>query len=656
MTINRFLKFPTIIALLILGAASSISAAEKTDIFSMSLEELLQIKVTIASRVEETFINAPSSVSVVTRSEIERLGVRSLSELLNYVPGFQSYMSPHESNRSLYMVRGLSDVYGRNLLLMIDGRRINDEYTSGFTFADHLLSLHNVKQVEFIRGPGSALYGSNAFSGVINIITDKQLKFAKVTLGTNNGSGLAAASYGQINTVQFSSALQYYRDNGQRYSGLADRNGVNLSTRDPTETFEGRLDLSVANNRLLLEYKKTQLEDYYVFRRINNGTNKNDTSRLGIYFEHDFKLPNGWQGSSRVGLMRHERQQELFLSPLSSELYVDYWRQDTKEAQIDFNHLTEQNHQISIGAYVGSMDIPLAFSSDTARYVLDNSRTTLGLYVQDQFDLSDDLRLTAGLRFDDYSDFGNSLNPRLALLYDWRTNESFKFMYGRAYRAPSLGDLYDVENIFGPMSPELDPVHVNTYEMAYLYSDNNNDFIVTWFLNQNKDFIAIFTNANGETNFENVYDNQIAGLEFELSWQLNTHWSTRFALTHILTNKTQAPIGTIFTPQDQLTPRNYGNWQLNYNENRWNWNISSIMRDGIKVLQDQGSLFIVNSNLRYQFNQSWELFVNFHNLFDQEYSTVQSAPLGVDQLGNTIQQLPSRGRELFISLQLNFDD
>ncbi|MFV1984398.1 MAG: TonB-dependent receptor plug domain-containing protein [Thiohalomonadales bacterium] len=653
MNTNNNLKYWLLFTLL-LPNVTLVSAKENLNLFSLSLEELSQLKVTIASRSEETIINAPSSVSVFTRGEIERLGVQTLSELMNYVPGFQSYMSPHDSNRSLYMVRGLADIYGRNLLLMIDGHRINDEYTGGFTYADHLLGLSNVKQVEFIRGPGSTLYGSNAFSGVINIITDKQLKYASVTVGSNDSRGVAGATHGKFGKLQSSFSFNYYRDNGQSYSSLTDKTGFNKSTLDPVEVFDGSINLAYQRTRLILEYMNTKLNDYYVARRINNGINKNDTQRIGAYLEYDFKMPDHWEGSGRIGTMRHDRNQEFLLAPSSTSKFFSNWQQDTSEVQVDFNYLLQGTHQLSFGSYVGIMDIPVASNKNQNRFVLDKSRTTVGLYLQDQFDIITDVIMTAGLRYDDYSDFGDSLNPRLTVRYQWRDFESFKFMYGRAYRAPSLGDIYDKENFFSSKAPELDPVTVDSYEIAYLYSKNNNNLTVTAFYNDYKNFISTRLNPDSTLTYDNMYDNDITGLEFELSWNLTFNWSTHVGITQIISNTTHAPAGTRFTPQDQLTPTTYGNVQLNYHRQKWNWNISTVAHNGISVLQDQGSLFLVNTKLLYQLSSHWELSANIQNLFDETYSTPQSFTLGTDQSGTKIQELPSRRREFFITAQYNF--
>ncbi|MFV2059847.1 MAG: TonB-dependent receptor plug domain-containing protein [Gammaproteobacteria bacterium] len=653
-TNNTIKKITSGISLVLLSIfVTSVSAQQEPDLFSLSLDELSQVKVTIANRTEESFIKAPASVTVITRREIEQLGVRTLNELLNYVPGFQSLMSPQDSNRSMILARGLSDVYGRHLLLMIDGNRINDEYTGGFTYANHLMSLYNVKQVEFIRGPGSALYGSNASSGVINIITGKQ-KQATLMLGSNNARSVSASTFGSAGERKSRVAINYYRDEGQNYSGLTDNSGFNKSSQDPVEVFEGQIDLEYGRNKVTLAYMATQLEDYYVNRRITNGVNKNDTSRLGIYFERELKLPSNWQGKYKLGAMRHDRQQQFVLSPSNPIKINSYWQQETIDTQVDFSYITDFKHQLSFGGYLGTMEIPVASNNFTNRFVLDKSRQIIGLYIQDQFAIIDNLRLTAGLRYDNYSDVGDSFNPRLALLYQWLENHSFKFMYGRAYRAPSLGDLYDTESITGDGNLFLDPVIVDSYEMAWLFSKNNNNVILTWFYNNYQDLIGTRTTTGNLVIFDNLYDNQIHGLELEFHWEINTNWSTRAGLTHIISNKTTVPSGAKFNAPVELAPATYGSLYLNYLRNNWNWNISTVGYNSISVMQNSKSLFIVNSKLAYNINRRWKVSANIRNLFDENYSTPQSRPIGTDESGNLIQEYPSRGREFFITANYSF--
>jgi len=653
---NPFSKWLNMAALVVCIATVLPVAAQEDegDLFALSLRELSQIRVSIASRVEETFIDAPSSVTVITRQEINRLGVRTLSELLNYVPGFQSFLSPHESNGSLIMARGLARTYGANLLLMIDGRRLNDEYTGGFTWADHLLSLHNVKQVEVIRGPGSALYGSNAFSGVINIITEKREYFA-LTAGSNNGSGAAAAALGQVGELGVSAAFNFYRDDGQTYTGVTDKNGFNKTTLDPVEVFEGRLDLEHRQSRVILEYMATRLEDYFVLKRISNGANKNDSERLGVYVEHDFNLPQDWHGSGRLGFMRHDRNTQTFITPADISPFFMDWQQDTREAQFDLSTMTQAGHQLSLGAYLGYMDIPHSIITGLNPFVLEESRLVVGAYIQDQFDLQDDLRLTAGLRYDSYSDFGDTVNPRLALLYHWREHQSFKFIYGQAYRAPSLGDLYDKENIVSTGNLFLKPITVDTYEIAYLFSRGDNHFILTWFYNDYKDFISARTVPSGVI-LDNIYGNHTQGLELEIRWHINEHWMTGVGLTNILSNTSDIGANASFSRPEELAPKTYGNFQLNYKQNLWNWNVAVIFRDAIQALQDQNAVAIVNTKIIYRIDKHWEAGFNSRNLLDKRYSTPQNSAVGVDQFGNSIQEFPSREREFMLTLSYTMDN
>ena len=140
--------------------------------FHMTLDELLGVKITVASRTEEMIEEAPSSVTVYTRREILNMGVRHLEELMNFVPGFQTARTDEYLQQiNAPAARGRrANATGLDILLLIDGQRINESWTGGWAALAAFITVENIKQVEFIRGPGSALYGSNAFLGVINVV------------------------------------------------------------------------------------------------------------------------------------------------------------------------------------------------------------------------------------------------------------------------------------------------------------------------------------------------------------------------------------------------------------------------------------------------------------------------------------------------------
>jgi len=620
------------------------------DLLELSLQELMQVKVSVASKHEESTRNAPASVTVISDQEIKQLGVQTLSELLNYVPGFQNYMSPHESNRSMILARGLSDIYGRSLLFMIDGKRINDEYTGGVTYGDHLISLKNIKQVEIIRGPGSALYGSNAFSGVINIITNKQ-NTAQATLGSNNSRGVFGAFNTKVSEFSLDGRINFHENHGESYQNLTDKNGSNKSSRDPQQVLEARMSVAYEKSKFMLDYMKTQLNQYYVIRRIDNKFNENNTQRLSLSLKHSFTLPEKWTADIQLHYLHHDRQQQTKLKPTDNYLYQDDWKQLTYEAQADFTYLTDSDHQLAFGTYLGHMSIPTAKNTFDERFVLDEQRNISSVYIQDQFYLVPDLRLTAGLRFDDYSDFGNAFTPRVTLHYETSHQNSIKFMYGRAFRAPSLGDLYDKEGIISSGNLFLKPVTVNTYELAFQHINKNASATMTWFFNDYHDFITTRLTNEGETVFDNVYDNHTQGLEFDINWEISPQWLLKTAYTYIISSNTKAPNSFLFSKPEQLAPKHYGNLVINYHREKWHWNLSTVWHDDISVLQDRGITMVFNSKLYYDFSSQWQVSANIRNLLDKEYFIPRNQALGLDDAGNLIQEMPARGREVIISAQ-----
>ncbi|MBU4328708.1 MAG: TonB-dependent receptor plug domain-containing protein, partial [Proteobacteria bacterium] len=170
--------FLSLVTLLLPFCEASITLADTTEDvqdnpFAMSLEQLMQVEITGATRTEKSLKNVPAAVTVFTREEISRLGMDYLHELLNLVPGYQSQRHSDMSTGSNYSSRGRRQgANSREVLLLLDGRPMNDPRTGG-PISGKRVPLGKIDRVEIIRGPGSAIYGSNAFTGVINIITVK---------------------------------------------------------------------------------------------------------------------------------------------------------------------------------------------------------------------------------------------------------------------------------------------------------------------------------------------------------------------------------------------------------------------------------------------------------------------------------------------------
>ena len=176
--------FKVLVIMLAMTASFPVAAEAKIDdIYNLSLEDLMQIKITSSTLTEKNLRTAPSSVTVFSHDQIKAMGIDYLDDLLNFVPGFQAFRQADSGGEYYHSSRGIrSGTSSREVLILIDGNRVNAEYAGGSV---HMISLGNIEKVEIIRGPGSAIYGSNAFVGVINITTSSGKNMLSQTLGSN---------------------------------------------------------------------------------------------------------------------------------------------------------------------------------------------------------------------------------------------------------------------------------------------------------------------------------------------------------------------------------------------------------------------------------------------------------------------------------------
>ena len=142
------------------------------DLLALDIETLTNIEVSVASRKSEKIAKAPGIISVVTRSEIEQYGGENLLDILQHIPGVQVTGSSFIPNNAVSMRGQLNQHYANRILFLINGRPFRDDTAGGWNLALYKqFPINDIERLEVIRGPGSVLYGTNAFSGVINIIT-----------------------------------------------------------------------------------------------------------------------------------------------------------------------------------------------------------------------------------------------------------------------------------------------------------------------------------------------------------------------------------------------------------------------------------------------------------------------------------------------------
>ena len=146
-----------------------IQANTLRDLTSLSLEELMNIEVTLASRKEEPLFDTAAAIFVLTRDDIHRSGATSIPEALRLVPGVQ--VARLGASRWAVSARGFNDRFAQKLLVLIDGRSVYSAQFSGVNWEIRDAMLEDIDRIEVIRGPGATLWGANAMNGIINIVT-----------------------------------------------------------------------------------------------------------------------------------------------------------------------------------------------------------------------------------------------------------------------------------------------------------------------------------------------------------------------------------------------------------------------------------------------------------------------------------------------------
>jgi outer membrane receptor for ferrienterochelin and colicins len=194
----------------------------------LSLEELMEVKVITASKTDQSINDAPGIVSVITAKEIQKFGANSLYEVLEriagtYLPSFFFY-----AQNAVSMRGDLPEGQDKHTLLLLNGRPFRESMTQGLNTSFYLsLPLLAIDKIEIIRGPGSVLYGTNAFTGVINVITKKDFKFDQPTtvqatattgsLGTRASEAYIAQQHGDF---KWMGSVRYFREDGWNFQAV----------------------------------------------------------------------------------------------------------------------------------------------------------------------------------------------------------------------------------------------------------------------------------------------------------------------------------------------------------------------------------------------------------------------------------------------------
>lgn len=529
--------------------------------------------VSIATGNAQPLRQSPAIASVITAEDIATIGATELNEVLETVPGLHVGIN-NVGYRPIFSMRGIHTQTNPQVLVLVNGIPIKNIFEGQLGAAWGRMPVTGIARIEVIRGPGSALYGADAFSGVINIVTKSADDVKGLEVGARAGSFDRNDQYlqwgGKVGGFDSYVYVERHRSDGQDRTISADAQtaldrlfGTTASlTPGPVslnrENVEARADISRGHWRLRGGFQ--EVNDIGVGAGVSQAldpTGRGDGRRLSTDLSYDnATFARDWGVTGTISYYQVENLARLRLFPPGAfggafpdgvlgnpDVYERHYRGELSGLYTGFDrhrvrlgggyrkedlYKVEESRNytlVDLGAPFGVLPMPLGGLvdvTDIAAFVREENRTIAYSFLQDEWNFRRDWTLTAGLRLDDYSDFGTTLNPRLALV--WQTSYALttKLLYGRAFRAPSFQELFAVNNPSNIGNSSLDPETIDTLELGFDWDAGRGvRAAMNVFYYRMDDIIRFAPDAAPATTTtaQNTGKQTGYGLEAELAWQ-----------------------------------------------------------------------------------------------------------------------------------------
>lgn len=542
------LLFTAIFFLVLLVFITPVHAqnTDSLDLYDLSIQDLMNIDVNTVSQRSQKISDAPATVISISADQIEKYGWRDLKDVFRAIPGVDVSYDVQGEVRTLVTFRGVEG--NQKILILQDGMRQNPITGERFVFA-HNQPLHIYKRIEIIYGPASAIYGADAYSGVINLITkdgqdidgvqvesgysSTQAYFGNITFGKNYGD------------VDFISSFRYYMGNDfpihEDYTDMKDYGVVGkydsllgaMSNTYPIKNWNYFAKIRYKKFTFSLDWQKelesnapTTIPSQYAYVKnnlwgqnirhfnVSHQTLSNDKMQLtsmvslgdyeinpasNFYLVQDIAFKTGLP-SYKYGYSGYIRQQEQFTYFLNEKItlmagtVVDVVKSFPKTKNLDgVPFQLDGGLQDDLSMFLNSNGNTFGMVNIKEKTFGERNYENYGAYMQADFAIMNNLSLTVGGRFDYNSIYKETINPRAGLVYKPLENLSIKALYGTAYIQPS--NYYRWENWANPYAmhiPNLDikPEQLQCIELSSTYYLNKNISLrLSGFRNDMKDII-----------------------------------------------------------------------------------------------------------------------------------------------------------------------
>jgi outer membrane receptor protein involved in Fe transport len=651
------------------------------DVADISLEDLLNVEITTAGRRPERIGEIPASVVLITREEIERYGYQSLAEILENVPGLY-VLDPYILFGPSTGVRGYYNFWPSNVIFLVNNVRQVDTFHENYQLQTFNLPVESIDRIEVVRGPMSVIYGSGAFFGAINVITDEPagdepVSSLSVSIGSEKTKRIGLSVAGKEGDFNYSASAGYYDTYGpnepytRMVSNVPALAGFGITNANAST--DGRMEDTAKYFNFTGTYKgfygsishsQVQNEISIIFPPVDQGTlfqadmthaqfgYKSDASKQFAfngnvtYHNYKDKLDLDWLFPGFFGLQKIESE------GFEVEANAYYTPSDKFDLTLGVYYIRTFNNDLRL-------DAP-SISTYTRWFVpVEESVETMAGYMQANFSLVKNFKLVAGVRVEkqlgyplvfqnnpglpsiieltgEYERDKVDFIPRIAALFSIDERNVVKLLYGKAIRRPTMFNTLD--QILGGL-PFLVPEEMETLELNFI-STPSPKFLVNASVFYNKFNNLIIRSERfeqGQFIFYNTNEGRLTttGAELTLQYKSDKFWLEVSGVYQ----KTKDDSPGFEDLDAGYSPQLLGYFKASYSfdfgavlsvnaryidKMETQWDVSLPNPDGTfggRIGLPVDSHFIVDANLRFNNLFDQGLFLNFrvNNLLDTEY-------------------------------------
>ena len=627
--------------------------------------DLDQVVVT-ATKTEKKVKDVPVAVEVITKEEMDKKNIKRVDDALKSITGV--YVRQNKGimgTTDMITMRGFGKQ--KQVLVMIDGQPINDGYSGGFKLAN--IPTENIDRIEVIKGPASALYGSNAMGGVINIITKDKAKQETIVRssiggqGTDSQSVYTSGSTGKIDyfiTAQRTSVDGYESNDQYKTDPSKTRQGDSGMKR---ELYDGKLVYHLDDNsKLSLSGGGNNYKYFYDLVADRGETNEdcwdlnyesklNSTSSLKVSYGE--KKLDSWYVSGKTYTVTPSKSTQ-------AEVQYNFKLGDKDSFTVGYSRRAEQANSFS-KTLTNAWNLASISTTSKTNSDIGGKTETNSFYLQDEHKVSDNTTLYLGGRYDDWHfDDGytygykngsyvttstpeskaNSFNPKAGVVHKINDKLTLRSSIGKAFRAPNVYELAkDWESTSSKYiykcNPDLQPEESTNYEIGFDYqADKTLLAKVNVFHTNVTDAIDMKT-----TGLVKQYINsdkvRVNGLEIGLTKRLSDAWSSFVNYTYTDAKVVSSDIA----PENEGkqvdgVPKQLFKFGVDYAKDRWQGSLtgnyvseandpSNLGKSGYGYY---GSYFTVDTKVSYKMTKDTTISLSVDNLFNREYYSYYLAP------------------------------